>query len=351
MDRSEKTIYSIAAAAGVSPATVSRALSGKGYVSAATKEKILAEAGSFSPRKAGVEVLSRNSSKTIGVIVSQNFEYFFQNNIYSDIMQGISEILTPRDYTFLLDFRHVDSASIIELYTSGKVDGFILIGISSTSSLLDDLSSSGIPAVLIGDRIDHKGKATCAHVDIDDFAAAKDITDFLITLGHRKIAFISYSYHYASSYNRFLGYKTALSEAGLTLDPRYVVQLDNMTEEKAINLTKHLLYQSEVPTAIIAFNSIITIAVYKALEDCGYSIPNDISVVGFDDSIFSRYASPPVTTVWQPSVEKGRVAADILLKALDNNTLPDKIVTLPSMIIYRNSYAVPRLLEKKPSSM
>ena len=78
MDRSEKTIYSIAAAAGVSPATVSRALSGKGYVSAATKEKILAEAGSFSPRKAGVEVLSRNSSKTIGVIVSQNFEYFFQ---------------------------------------------------------------------------------------------------------------------------------------------------------------------------------------------------------------------------------------------------------------------------------
>ena len=349
MDNSGKTIYSIAATVGVSPATVSRALSGKGHVSISTKEKILAAAGSFSPRKIGNDGAGRQLAKTIGVIVSQDSQYFFQNNIYSDIMQGISERLTPRDYTILLDIRHTDSASIIELYKLEKVDGFILIGISNTSSLLDDLSSAGVPAVLIGDQIEHKGNAICAHVDIDDFAAAKDITDFLINLGHHKIAFISYSYQYASSYNRFLGYKTALTDAGIPPDPRYVVQLDDMTEEKAINLTKHLLYQPDVPTAIIAFNSIISIAVYKALEDCGYTIPDDVSVAGFDDSIFSRYASIPVTTVWQPSIEKGRVAADILLEALDNGSLPNKIVTLPSMIIYRNSCAVPRISDSPPS--
>ena len=122
-----------------------------------------------------------------------------------------------------------------------------------------------------------------------------------------------------------------------------------MSEEKAINLTKHLLFQQEVPTAFIAFNGIITVAVYKALADCGYSIPQDVSVAGFDDCVFSRYASPPATVVWQPSIEKGRVAAEILMDALDQDCLPSRIVTLPSMIIYRNSCAVPRT-EPSPSS-
>ena len=315
--------------------------SGKGYVSAKTKEKVMRVAQGFSPRHPTAVSTDAASSHVIGIIVSQRHENFFQNTIYSDIMLGISSRLLPRGYHLLMVFETSDSAMLIDMYARHRVDGFILIGMDSTNPVMRDLSRASVPMVLIGECTDNADIDSCAHVDIDDFAAARDITSFLITLGHRRIAYIAYDYKFASSYNRFLGYKSALTEAGLPFDERFVVTLDNMNEERTVNVTKHLLYQAEKPTAILALNGVISMTVYKAIADCGLSIPEDISVAGFDDNVFARHVSPAMTTVWQPSVEKGETAAEILLEALDAGVLPTKIVTMPSMILYRSSCSPP----------
>lgn len=335
-----KTIYDIAQEAGVSPATVSRVLNNKGYVSSETKVRVLNAAQGFTLRSRASAPSVRITSKTIGLIVAHDSSYFFMNNTYLNIMQGISEVAKQHDYTLLLDIGGSVS-SAIDLYTKGKVDGFILLGIKKSSVLIQELLGREIPFVLIGDYISDYDIGAFCKVDIDDFSAAREATDYLLTLGHRRIAFISGSLEYASCYNRFLGYKSALEEAGLPCEDKYIISFSNMTEENASNLTKRMLYQTNVPTAIIAFNDIISVAVYKAVKDCGYSIPKDISVIGFDDSLFAKYVTPALTTVWQPSVEKGGTAATILIEGLTHPPISKKPVTLSSVLIYRDSCTVP----------
>ncbi len=336
-----RTIYDVARDAGVSPATVSRVFSGKGYVSAETRSRVMSAAKGFSPRRAFPEAAENTAAKTIGIIVSPSCYHFFHNSTYADVMEGISKCLLARSYQMMLDVRNPSSDMLVDIYKQREVDGYILIGVDSTSTILRDLSEARIPMVLIGDCADQNDTGSCAHVEIDDFAAARDVTNFLITLGHKRIAFISCDYKYAASYNRFLGYKHAMEEAGLPFDPCFVVTLSDTSEDAAVNMTKHLLYQAEKPSAILAFNGVVSMAVYKAVADCGLRIPEDISVAGFDDNVFARHVSPAMTTVWQPSEEKGETAARILLEALDTGVLPSKVVTLPSMILYRSSCAPP----------
>lgn len=335
-----KTIYDIAKEARVSPATVSRVLNNKGYVSSETKTRVLNAAQGFTPRTRTPIPPVRLISKTIGLIVSHDSSYFFMNNTYLNIMQGISEVAKQHDYTLLLEIGGSVSAEI-ELYNKGKVDGFILLGIKKSSILIQELLRLEIPFVLIGDYISEYTIGEFCKVDIDDFSAAREAADYLISLGHKRIAFISGSFEYASCYNRFLGYKSALEEAGIPCEDKYVVSSSNMNEENANNLTKRMLYQANIPTAIIAFNDIISVAVYKAVKDCGYSIPRDISVIGFDDSPFAKYVTPALTTVWQPSIEKGETAATILIEGLLHPPIARKTVTLTSVLIHRESCSAP----------
>jgi len=336
-----RTIYDIAQEANVSPATVSRVLNNKGYVSSETRARVLNAAQGFTLHSRSSAPPVRIISKTIGLIVAHDSSYFFMNNTYLNIMQGISEVAKQHDYTLLLEIGGSVSAEI-ELYSKGKVDGFILLGIKKSSVLIQELLRLNIPFVLIGDYISEYAIGSFCKVDIDDFSAAREATDYLLTLGHKRIAFISGSFEYASCYNRYLGYKSALKDAGLCCEDKYVVSSSNMTEENAANLTKKMLYQADLPTAIIAFNDIISVAVYKAVKDCGYSIPQDISVIGFDDSLFAKYVTPALTTVWQPSIEKGETAATILIEGLIHPPISKKNVTLASALIYRDSCSFPK---------
>lgn len=337
----KRTIYDIAEEVGVSPATVSRALSGSGHISPETRERVMAAAKDFTPRRRGDSTPDRTPSHTIGLVVAHNSSYFFTNRVYCDIMNGISEASTPQGYTLLLDTRNASPEDVIRTYSLGKVDGFILLGIKNSNQLISRLQDADIPFVLVGDYVDEFGIPPYSKIDIDDFSAARSATEYLLNLGHRKIAFISHSFEYASSYNRFLGYRSALEESGISSDERFVISFDNMTEENVINLTKRMLNQPEKPTAIITANHIIAVSVCQAIAECGYSIPADISVLSFDDTSVAKFFSPPLTTVWQPSEEKGRLAAETLMAAIEKRTMPTRVVTLPSMIIYRKSCGGP----------
>ena len=337
-----KTIYDIAREINMSPATVSRALNNSGYVSDSTKALVMNAAEGYTFRKKTAHPTIRVASKTIGLLLAHDSSYFFNSSAYVSIMQGISEIAKLQHYNLLLSI-DTNEASSIELYDRGKVDGFILLGIRKSSSLIPCLQSRNIPFVLIGDVLPNLYTTSFCTVDIDDFAAAKEATDYLITLGHKSIAYISGSFEYASCYYRYLGYKSALEEAGIPCDSKYVATSAYVTEENTINLFKRVLYQSPRPTAVVSFNDAVSIAVYKAIKECGYSIPNDISVIGFDDSAFAKYVTPPLTVVWQPCVEKGKRAATALIGSLSNGILAKEKIVLSSVLLYRESCSPPSL--------
>ncbi len=331
-----KTIYDVAREAGVGVATVSRALNGSGYVSDEALEKIEKACIGYSRKP----VKKRNSSKVkaVGLIMSHDAEYFFSNNIYLNAMTGISAV--ARDHNFRLMLEMEDPGDrCLSLFKDGLIDGAILMGIKQNSHLIPALLENSYPFVLMGDYL--ADSAPFCKIDIDDFAMSREAVEHLIMLGHRHIGFIGGSAEFASCQKRAAGYKAALEEAGLEANERDIVFCNNFTEEKISNLIKKLLYQSGRVTAVLTFNDAIAFYVYKVATEMGVRIPEGLSVVSFDDSDIAKCLSPGLTTVQQPSYEKGYQSALKLLQQMENPGQAVESLTLESLLIYRGSCSPP----------
>lgn len=332
----KKTIYDIAREAGVGVSTVSRALNNSGYVSEETMRKI--EKASIGYTKSKYRSSVNTHGKSIGLIVSHDPEYFFVNSTYLNAMIGISAVARENDIHLILEISN-QTERCLSLYKSGMVDGVILMGIKQDNTLIDSLLEMHCPLVLIGDYLDDSKKF--CKIDIDDFAMAKEAVEHLITLGHTRIGFIGGSLEYASCQNRVAGYRAALEEAGINVSSQDCVFCNTIAEEKVSNLAKKLLYQRDRITAVITFNDSIAYTVYKVSKEMGILIPEGLSVVSFDDSDVAKCLSPGLTTVQQPSFEKGYRAARKLIQQM---TEPNKQVeseTLEGLLIFRDSCAPP----------
>lgn len=331
------TIYDVAKKAGVSIATVSRAFSGKGYVSEATKEKIMQACDGYRPNAYATQMQSKKSH-TIGILLSHGANYFFFNSVYNEAMVGVCEVTKENGYHLLLDM-DIESEDPCRLYLEGRVDGYILMGIQENSPLIARMQEFDIPFVVIGN---YNGECPgVAHVDINDRKAIYEAVSYLIRLGHTDIGIITGNTQFASCYDRLEGYKDALKAEGIEVLQENIEICDNMTETKAFNLTKKLLLKRKPITALIAFNDQVAVAAYNAAQDLGIKIPEELSIIGFDDSSISKYVSPKLTTIWQPSYEKGEKAARMLIDALKENKQPHEGITLDCMMIYRNSCSAP----------
>ncbi len=331
-----KTIYDVAREAGVGVATVSRALNGSGYVSEATLKKIERACVGYSrfpARKSQIQKM-----RAIGLIVSHDPEYFFVNSTYMNTMIGISAVARERDFRFMLEIES-KSEMCMNLFKSGMIDGAILMGIKQDNTLISELLEEKYPFVLIGDYLEES--SPFCKIDIDDFAMAKEAVQHLIALGHKHIGFIGGSLEYASCRKRVAGYRAALEEAKLKADERDCVFCSNINQEKVSNLAKKLLYQPNRVTALLTFNDSVAFSVYKVAKEMGIRIPEGLSVVSFDDSDIAKSLSPGLTTVQQPSYEKGYQAAYRLLKQIENPTVPVDSVSLEAVMIYRESCSAP----------
>ena len=213
------------------------------------------------------------------------------------------------------------------------------MGIKQDSTLISALLKGGYPFVLIGDYLG-KMNPFCK-IDIDDFAMSKEAVQHLITLGHRHIGFIGGSLEYASCQQRTAGYRAALEEAGIQPDDRDCVFCTRMTDEIISNLVKKLLYQPDRVTAVLTFNDAVALSVYKVAKEMGIRIPEGLSVISFDDSDIARSLSPGLTTVQQPSFEKGRQAAERLLRQMETPRVPADSIVLESVLIFRDSCSSP----------
>lgn len=330
------SIKDIARAAQVSHSTVSRALRDSPLVNPETRaliHKIAAEKG-YTVSAVARSLVTRRTN-TIGVVVTSIADPFV-----GEVVGGIEAFLLGEGYSVILATCHADPVReqrAVRSFQERRVDG-ILVAASRVGPLyLSLLEEMRLPIVLINNQ--HPGEFGC-HVSIDNPAGARAIMDHLLSLGHRRIAYIGDRTGLHSDAERFDGYRDSLQVAGIPFDPSLVVS-GNGDHESGMIAMRELLDGPEPPTAVFCYNDMSAYGAMRAVRDRGLRIPEDISVAGFDDLFLSSYTDPPLTTVRQPMREMGREAAGILLDLVAGGA-PASIVK-PGTLLPRQSTAA-RLL-------
>jgi LacI family transcriptional regulator len=333
---SRTTIRDVAAHVGVSVATVSRVLNGRPDVSPRTREAILEyirEQGYSSNRNA--RSLAGGRTGLIGLAVP------FVDSYFGLIVAGAAEALAERDSRLVLcltEQQHDREVTLLDRLMHGTTDGGLILLPSETASELRGLQQRGYPFVVIDPMMpldDDLPVVATAH-----WQGARMATEHLIELGHRRIAVITGRPGWVASIDRLAGYRSAMATAGLPLDPDLVATGDWYIEA-GITGAHALLRLPNRPTAIFAFNDNMAIGVMQVARELGLRIPEDLSVVGFDDIEMSAFLNPPLTTVRQPLREMGRVACGLLARIIEGQKVETTGIELANRLIVRSSTAPP----------
>lgn len=327
------TLAEVASDAGVSVATAARALGNYGSVKPATRERVLAAADRLGYR---ANTLARSmitgTTRTIGVVLSD-----IENPFFSQALRGISDVAHRHRHEVVVantDERIEMERDAVRVLLERRVDGLVVSPSDGDSAHLVRAVENGTPVVLLDRRV--RG-LTADTVGIDNRAAAKDATARLLALGHRRIALVtgadpSLAAQLAhpdvravaratrgTTGPRAAGYRDALAEAGLTLDPRYL-SADGIRRDDAARATRRLLALPDPPTAIIALDSLLALGVLRAFSDLGTACPDEVSLVGFDDADWAEAVSPPLTVVSQPVPQIGATAGELLMARIAGAT-------------------------------
>jgi LacI family transcriptional regulator len=333
------TIREVAEAAGVSIATVSRVLNGRGDVSPETRElvsKIIRERGYTANRSA--RSLSAGRTGLVGVLVPLVYPVYF-----SSILSGAAEALHEHDLRLLLsptDFEHEREVTLLDRLMHGLTDGALIVLPRESSEELEQLLEEGYRFVVVDplQPLDERiPSVSAAHA-----SGADQAMKHLLGLGHRRIGAITGPNGWVATEDRRRGYHAALAAAGILPDPALELEADFEIDggRKAADT---LLDLADPPTAIFAFNDNLAIGVLQAARSRGLRVPYDLSVVGFDDVEHATIVTPTLTTVRQPLAEMGRTAVSLLMRLLERQRFETLRVELATRLVVRESTAPPRL--------
>jgi LacI family transcriptional regulator len=326
------SIKDIAREANVSPATVSKALNKRKDISEATREKILriAESHDFVPSAIG-RSLKNQRTENIGVIFCRESQPLSGNPFYSRVLEGIEAELTINNYNLVLHLLPNDyKGTLPKMLREGQVDGVVLAGVLRPD-FIERLRNLSIGVVLVDPKIIIDD---FSQVLIDNEHGAFQAVEHLISRGHERIGFISGNLDRMSFIQRYKGYQKALSFHKIHLD-KDLVRSGGL--EQGYDHTVNLLKMENPPTAIFAANDINAIYGYKAITDSRLRIPEDISVIGFDDIEMAKISSPPLSTIRVYKEEMGSIAVRTLLQII-NNELDRPVTTLvPTRLVERGS--------------
>jgi LacI family transcriptional regulator len=304
------TLEMVAQTAGVSPSTVSRILNGTAVVSALKKQAVdeaIANLG-FVPNPVA-RGLAGGRTFSIGVITQA-----IDSPFYGAALRGIEDELDPVGYSALFVSGHWNAAveaRCIDVLRSRRVDGIIVLTGRLTDQALKTCAKS-VPVVVTGRALKAPGLVA---LNFNNFVGGQLATQHLIDLGHRQIAFISGDSEQPDGTERLRGYRAALEAAGLGYNPALVVQ-GGFTEASGLLAVDRLLEARQRFTAIFAANDQMAFGAALALYRHSLRVPQDVSLVGFDDLLTSLHVIPPLTTVHQPAYELGRLAASSMLQLL-----------------------------------
>ncbi len=338
MRRQEISIADIARAAGVSHSTVSRALRGSTLISSDVRDRIqhLAQQMGYIPN-AIAQSLQTQRTNTLGLVITSIDDPFL-----SDVVKGVEEVTRAAGFSVLLSTSHNNpdqEIAIIETFHRRRVDGILVASSRISSHHKDRLDSIQIPTILINSHAESHYQLHW--VDVDDYKGAQLAVEHLLELGHRSIGYLGIDNRPKANRQRHEGYRDALAAGNVSYCDAWVAiasGTDASYEEDVTvgqNLAQHLL-DSGV-TAIFCFNDMLAIGMLLACRERGIAVPQQVSVVGFDDIKLAEYITPPLTTIHQPKVLLGSLATEMLLNLLDGRPVQNHV--LSPVLKLRNSTA------------
>jgi LacI family transcriptional regulator len=327
------TIRDVARRAGVAPITVSRVINNSGYVSAETRRRVeeaIAEL-KYVPN-ALAQGLRFNRTNVIALVVSD-----ITNPFWTTVARGAEDAASEENLSVILcntDENAVKQDKYVRLLLQRQVDGFLLVPSQNTVESVALIQHQKVPLVIMDRQV---SGVTVDVVRGDSEGGAYDLTCYLIGLGHRRIAVLSGPKTASTSTQRVAGYKRAFADAGLKADSK-LVSYGKFHQDSGYQRTREILTLLERPTALFAANNFIAIGVMKALYEAGLRVPEDVSVVSFDDLPLGLLVQPFLTVVAQPAYDMGYRATKLLLKRIDN---PDEAsaeeIVLPTQLLVRQS--------------
>ena len=345
------TISDVAKRAGVSAMTVSRVINNSGYISQATRTRVemaIAELG-YVPNVLGRQLRSKQT-KMLALVLSD-----ITNPFFTTIARGVEDVAGARGFSVMFcntDESEAEESQYLLMLVQRQVDGVLLVPANSSGTSLRMLASHHVPVVVIDRRVEGR------HVDsvgTDSVAGAHALTRHLIELGHRRIAILTGRPSVSTSIDRVAGFRRALAEAGIELDERLVLygefNYGEFNQADGARMARQVVALDPPPTAIFAANNFIAFGAMRALREAGIRVPDDISIVAFDDLPPEWVADPFLTVMVQPAYEIGRRAAELMLERLGPVRPADgREVLLPSELVVRRSSAAPRATAALPSA-
>jgi DNA-binding LacI/PurR family transcriptional regulator len=328
---SRTLIWDVAREAGVSIATVSRALNGKTDVASLTRERILriAQEQGYVSNQHARALLGR---LMIGCAVPQVHSLYF-----AEILQGAVEALETYEASLVVcPTGSRSEQSLLSGLLRDRVDGALLVLPPESNVQLLHLQQRGSPFVIIDPT--YPVSEQLLVVAAANMAGARQASEHLLALRHRRIGTITGPAAWCATIDRLAGYRAVLTGAGLPIDPALSLVSD-FTVEGGLRAAHRLLALREPPTAVFAFNDEMAVGTLQAARECGLRVPEDLSIVGFDDAAFASYTTPALTTVRQPLRELGRAGVDQLFRQLRGQIIEARRIELSTRLIARASTA------------
>ncbi|HEY8479389.1 MAG TPA: LacI family DNA-binding transcriptional regulator [Spirillospora sp.] len=327
------TLEAVAARAGVGRGTVSRVVNGSPRVSPQAREAVLKaiEELGYVPNRAARTLVTRRTD-TVALVIAESDQRVFDEPYFAGIIRGISNGLGDTGLQLLLALARspAEYGRLAEYLTSQHVDGVLLTSLHAEDPLPTKLEESGVPTVLGGRP---PGVSPVSYVDVDNRSGAREAVTHLIATGRRRIATIAGPQDMGVGIDRLAGYREALAEAGLP----ELVEYGDFGQASGIAAAERLLEAEPALDAVFAADDPMALGALRVLRKHGRRVPDDVAVVGFDDSAAAPLADPPLTTVHQSPEEMGREMARLLVARIRGETLDEPVVIMRPHLVLRDS--------------
>lgn len=323
----KKTIYDVAREANVSIATVSKVINNTGRIGEKTRQRVLQVMKELDYQPSLVaSALTGKSTYSIGLLIPD-----LANPFFAELARSIEDRGHELGYSIVMcstDYRPEKESKYISLLKQKSVDGFILASGFQNDAVIRDLLNLKIPIAVLARDVSTVSVDT---VTVDDFIGGYNATQHLLDLGHQQIGAIQLDLEVGRERTR--GYRHALQENGLEYNGKYVL-FGPSSVEGGKQMGLKMLQAAERPTAIFAGNDLVAIGIIQAARELGLSIPDDVSVVGYDNTILAAISNPPLTTVAQPFHDMGRQVMDLLIEEIKGEKKGKKrVVMLPELCV------------------
>lgn len=327
------TLEAVAARAGVSRATVSRVVNGSPKVTAevtAAVTKAIADLN-YVPNRAARSLASRRT-QVVALVVPESTAKVFADPFFASIVQGVALHLADTDYTLNMVIASEASPDKTRRYLmGGNVDGALIVSHHSGDHSYAHLGTT-LP-IVFGGRPLSEDQDTSYFVDVDNVAGAAVATRHLIDRGRRNIALITGPQDMPAGVDRLIGWRQAMEEHGLDTS---LIEFGDFSPLSGVEAMRRLLGRGRPIDGLFATNDQMAAGAYSAIHEAGLDIPGDIAVVGYDDDQFGLTATPPLTTVHQPSIGLGETMARVLVRRIAGEEV-ERVTLLPTELVVRQS--------------